>query len=319
MGCTSCDRCGGDGFVHISDRLDTGFGNYGPADEDIGKYILTGDAEARASLRDNAVNGALAILPAVTKWGYNKLSRHCPVCNPNGSKDSADSNVKSCTYCAGDGLVHKHDNGCPNCVCTTSGKRREECDEWHVLGGGYCKTTPCSKCTGPKFVPARKAAPTPKPIHHEEFSAGDKVSAKPFALNKPKSGIVKERTAQGYTVAPLSGSRKGEHWMSDGKPHQFAREMLSPLRQNSSKSSDLIERLVRQEQCLGEEGWGLERMRNEAAKRRETLQKNLQDVENEITHLDAQIEEVKDYCVARDSSDQISWSQDFPGARADSC
>merc|ERR1711964_64005 len=246
MGCTSCDRCGGDGFVHISDRLDTGFGNYGPADEDIGNYILTGDAGAGASLRDNAVNGALAMLPAVTKWGYNKLSRHCPVCNPNGSKDSADSNVKSCTYCAGDGLVHKHDNGCPNCVCTTSGKRREECDEWHVLGVGYCKTTPCSKC-------AAKAVPAPKPC------------------------------------------------------------------QNSSKHSDLIERLVRQEQCLGEEGWGLERMRNEAAKRRETLQKKLQDVENEITHLDAQIEEVKDYCVARDSSDQISWSQDFPGARADSC
>jgi len=158
-GCTSCDRCGGDGFVHISDRLDTGFGNYGPADEDIGNYILTGDAGAGASLRDNAVNGALAMLPAVTKWGYNKLSRHCPVCNPNGSKDSADSNVKSCTYCAGDGLVHKHDNGCPNCVCTTSGKRREECDEWHVLGAGYCKTTPCSKC-------AAKAAPAPKPCRN---------------------------------------------------------------------------------------------------------------------------------------------------------
>merc|ERR1712096_385148 len=33
----------------------------------------------------------------------------------------------------------------------------------------------------------------------EEFSAGDKVSVKPSARKKSKPGIVKERTAQGYT------------------------------------------------------------------------------------------------------------------------
>jgi len=65
----------------------------------------------------------------------------------------------------------------------------------------------------------------------EEFSAGDKVSVKPSARKKSKPGIVKERTAQGYTVARLSGPQKGELWMSkkDGKPRQFSREMLSPL------------------------------------------------------------------------------------------
>jgi len=104
---TSCDKCGGDGFVHVSDRVE-GIGNYMPSDEDLQKAVQEGDY---GNLLGKFKDGALAFLPAAQSY-YAELAN----------------------------------NGCPNCVCKSSKKPRKDCTDWHPTSAGKCKTDPCSNC-----------------------------------------------------------------------------------------------------------------------------------------------------------------------------
>lgn len=148
--CKDCEQCGGDGLIHVTDRL-VGGSYEAPRAETVSNYA-NGCEDAKQKLADNLKKTALGGLLAGGKYLYNKLADACEYCNKTGTKldemfPKQLAKVKACQYCNGDGLSNMHDRmSCPNCVCTDSDKPRKDCREWHWSTAGRCPTKSCSAC-----------------------------------------------------------------------------------------------------------------------------------------------------------------------------